>query len=111
MTEVPTYDEEILEKLRDISQDPKHKLWGDKWKAQREVVQEYYQKGVTDTEARYQGLVEGYMKLTKNEELVLTRLLLRLTDENGWLNDKWIDDASVHEIAVIHEIAARLRKG
>ena len=53
-------------------------------------------------------LVSNKPKLSKEELRVLTRFLDRLCDENGWLNAKWIDEAPVHEIAVIHGIHKKL---
>ena len=49
-------------------------------------------------------------KLTQDECRVLFALLERLCDENTWINSKWCDSATVHEIAVIHRIVAKFQE-
>jgi len=53
---------------------------------------------------------EDAIVLNLDQMRVLRNFLRRLTCETGWLNDKWLDDADVHEIAIIHEISQQLNK-
>ena len=48
------------------------------------------------------------IKLTNDHYDTLCRFLQRLTDDSGWLNSKWIQRSTVHEIAVMHGIAKKL---
>lgn len=49
--------------------------------------------------------------LSKDEARVLEQFLRRLTSETGWLNSKWLDDATVHEVATIHVILSHFSDG